>query len=124
MYIFDGFAGASPKSRKKVRFISELAWQAHFVHNMFLRPTADELQQLDSTGSEPDFTIINACKVSNGRWKEQGLKSDVFVAFNIEKKVAVIGGTWYAGEMKKVSYHGLLSDDEISLTSVCRVSSV
>jgi len=102
VYIFDGYAGASPKSRKSVRFISELAWQAHFVHNMFLRPTSDELLSWDTSANpEPDFTIINACKVSNGNWKEQGLKSDVFVAFNIEKKIAVIGGTWYGGEMKK-----------------------
>ncbi len=98
--MFDGYAGASQKSRKKVRFISELAWQAHFVNNMFLRPDIDggELDEFF-----PDFTIINACKVGNPLWREHGLKSEVFVAFNIEKKVAVIGGTWYGGEMKKVT---------------------
>ena len=100
VYIFDGYAGSSVQSRKKVRFISELAWQAHFVHNMFLRPSEEVASGAEPFG-EPDFTIINACKTSNPHWKEQGLKSDVFVAFNIERKVAVIGGTWYGGEMKK-----------------------
>jgi ATP-dependent phosphoenolpyruvate carboxykinase len=97
MYVFDGYCGANPKSRKRVRIITELAWQHHFVTNMFLRPaTAEEL-----VGFEPEFTIINACKVENHDYKEQGLNSEVFVSFNIEESVAVIGGTWYGGEMKK-----------------------
>jgi len=99
MYVFDGYCGANPASRKKVRFITELAWQHHFVTNMFLRPeTAEEIADF-----EPEFTIINGCKVSldDATVKEHDLNSEVFVAFNIEKDVAVIGGTWYGGEMKK-----------------------
>ena len=68
---------------------------------MFIRP--DPLSgELDNF--EPDFTIINACKVADAKWKEHGLNSEVFVVFNIEKKIAVIGGTWYGGEMKKVRF--------------------
>ncbi|CEG43480.1 phosphoenolpyruvate carboxykinase [Plasmopara halstedii] len=97
VYVFDGYAGAHAASRKKVRFITELAWQHHFVTNMFLRPkTKDEIANF-----RPDFTIVNACKVTNKSYKKHGLNSEVFVAFNIEKDVAVIGGTWYGGEMKK-----------------------
>lgn len=97
MYVFDGYCGANPSSRKNVRFLTELAWQHHFVTNMFIRPESlDEISDF-----APDFTIINACKVVNNDYKKQGLNSDVFVAFNLEKKVAVIGGTWYGGEMKK-----------------------
>jgi len=96
IYVFDGFTGANPKSQKKVRFITELAWQSHFVTNMFIRP-----KKTPQDNFAPDFTIINACKVVNKDWKKHGLNSEVFIAFNIEKKVAVIGGTWYGGEMKK-----------------------
>lgn len=98
IYMFDGYTGANPKSRKKVRFVTELAWQSHFVTNMFIRPDPNS-GELDNF--EPDFTIINACKTSAKNWKDLGLHSEVFVAFNIEKKVAVIGGTYYGGEMKK-----------------------
>ncbi|TYZ62659.1 hypothetical protein PybrP1_002838 [[Pythium] brassicae (nom. inval.)] len=97
VYVFDGYAGANPNSRKKVRIITELAWQHHFVTNMFLRPETKE----EIANFEPDFTIVNACKVTNEDYKKHGLNSEVFVAFNIEKNVAVIGGTWYGGEMKK-----------------------
>jgi len=97
MYVFDGFCGANANSRKNVRFITELAWQHHFVRNMFIRPkTTAEVE-----GFSPDFTIINACKVVDEDYKRHGTNSDVFVAFNIEKNVAIIGGTWYGGEMKK-----------------------
>lgn len=96
MYVFDGFCGSSAGSQKKVRFVSEIAWQHHFVTNMFIRP-----KEIPSEDFEPEFTIINACRVTNDKWKEQGLNSEVFVAFNIEKRLAVIGGTWYGGEMKK-----------------------
>jgi ATP-dependent phosphoenolpyruvate carboxykinase len=97
MYVFDGYAGASPASQKKVRFVHELAWQQHFVTNMFIRPeTREELE-----GFEPDFTIINACSKDNEEWKKHNLNSEVAVMFNIEKKVAVIFGTWYGGENKK-----------------------
>jgi len=96
-YCMDLECGASPASRRRVRFLTELAWQAHFVKNMFIRPkTKEEVQ-----GFEPAFTVINACKISDEDWKNHGLHSDVFVAFNIEKKIAIIGGTYYGGEMKK-----------------------
>ena len=96
LYVMDLFTGSSPASKRNVRFISEIAWQAHFVKNMFIRPTEAELE-----GFTSDFTVINACKATNDRYKEMGLNSDVFVVFNIEENVAVIGGTWYGGEMKK-----------------------
>jgi len=96
LYVMDLFTGSSPASKRNVRFISEIAWQAHFVKNMFIRPTESEL-----VGFKPDFTVLNACKATNARYKEMGLNSDVFVLFNIEENVAIIGGTWYGGEMKK-----------------------
>lgn len=96
IYIQDAFCGGSLASRKKVRFVTEVAWQAHFVKNMFIRPTEKELE-----GFEPDFTVYNACKCVNGEFQKHGLHSDVFVVFNIEENVAIIGGTWYGGEMKK-----------------------
>ena len=87
----------NPTSQKKVRFVHELAWQQHFVTNMFIRPeTRQEIQNFD-----PDFTIINACSVENKDWKKQGLNSEVAIAVNIERKIAVILGTWYGGENKK-----------------------
>ena len=95
-YIFEGFAGADPKHRLKVRIIAKKAWQAHFVNNMFIRPSAEELE-----GFEPDFTIINASDAHNERYQEHGLNSPVFVAFNLAERVAIIGGTEYGGEMKK-----------------------
>ncbi len=93
-YVFDGYCGVS--NRKKVRFFHEMAWQQHFVKNMFIEPSPEELPAFD-----PDFTIINACSEVNDQWKEHGLHSDVAVAFNVEKKLAVILGTWYGGENKK-----------------------
>ena len=96
-YVFDGYCGANPKSQKNVRFVHELAWQQHFVSNMFIRPkTREEL-----VGFKPDFTIINACSEVNDDWEKHGLNSEVAIAFNIEKQVAVILGTWYGGENKK-----------------------
>merc|ERR1711871_299305 len=96
-YVFDGYCGANPKSQKKVRFVHELAWQQHFVSNMFIRPeTREEL-----VGFKPDFTIINACSEVNEDWERHGLNSEVAIAFNIEQEVAVILGTWYGGENKK-----------------------
>jgi len=96
LYITDAYAGASPSSRRSIRVISEIAWQAHFVKNMFIRPSEEELENF-----KPDFTLYNACQVVNKKWKEHGLNSDVFVIFNIEENVAIIGGTWYGGEIKK-----------------------
>ena len=96
LYVTDGFCGANQKTRKSVRFITEFAWQAHFVKNMFIRPEAKDL-----TGFSPDFTVYNASNLVDEDWEKHGLNSEVFVVFNIEKNVAIIGGTWYGGEMKK-----------------------
>jgi phosphoenolpyruvate carboxykinase (ATP) len=96
VYGADGFSGANPKTTRKIRFITEIAWQAHFIKNMFIRPEESELE-----GFSPDFTVYNAARLTNKKWQEMGLNSDVFVIFNIEKNVAIIGGTWYGGEMKK-----------------------
>ena len=96
VYVTDGFCGANPQTRKQVRFITEIAWQSHFVKNMFIRPDESEL-----AGFAPDFTVYNAAGLTNPKWQEMGLNSEVFVIFNIEKNVAIIGGTWYGGEMKK-----------------------
>lgn len=96
LYVTDAFCGANPETRIKIRVISEVAWQSHFVKNMFIRPTEEELKNF-----EPDFVMLNACKTVNPLWKEQNLNSEVFVAFNISEKRAVVGGSWYGGEMKK-----------------------
>jgi len=96
-YVFDGYCGASLESRKNVRFIHELAWQQHFVSNMFIKPETDE----ELTNFTPDFTIINACSETNKNWEKDGLNSEVAIAFNIEEKLAIILGTWYGGENKK-----------------------
>lgn len=96
-YVFDGFCGADAATRKNVRFITEMAWQSHFVTNMFIRPK----EKSEIADFKPDYTIINACKVVDDDYKRHGTNSEVFVAFNIEKRVAIIGGTWYGGEMKK-----------------------
>lgn len=97
LYVVDSFCGTNNDTRMKVRFIMEVAWQAHFVTNMFIRPSKYEL---DNFG-EPDFVFINASKATNPRWKEHNLHSDVFVLFNLTERVSVVGGTWYGGEMKK-----------------------
>ena len=97
LYVVDAFCGTNANSRLKVRFIVEVAWQAHFVTNMFIRPSHYELASF----GEPDFVVFNGSKVTNPKWKEQGLNSEVFVLFNLTEKLAVIGGTWYGGEMKK-----------------------
>jgi ATP-dependent phosphoenolpyruvate carboxykinase len=89
--------GASPASRKKVRFIHEMAWQQHFCTNMFIRPVNSE--ELDDF--EPDFTVMNACADNVQDWERLGLNSETAVLFNIEKGKAVIFGTYYGGENKK-----------------------
>lgn len=96
-YVFDGFCGANPASQKKIRFVHEMAWQQHFVTNMFIRPEKSS----DLEGFDPDFTIINCCSQVVEDWEELGLHSDTAVVFNVEKKTAVIFGTWYGGENKK-----------------------
>lgn len=97
LYVVDCFCGACPHSRLKVRFIMEVAWQAHFVKNMFIRPTEEELKNF----GEPDFVSLNASKTTNPRWKEHGLNSEVYTVFNLTEKMHVVGGSWYGGEMKK-----------------------
>lgn len=96
LYVQDAYCGASPASRKSIRVITEVAWQAHFVKNMFIRPTEEELRNF-----KPDFVMYNACKIVNDKWKEHNLNSEVFVIFNIEENIAIIGGSWYGGEIKK-----------------------
>jgi len=96
LFVNDLFCGANPASRLKVRFVTEVAWQSHFVKNMFIRPTEAELEDF-----EPDFVVLNGSKTSNPDWKEQGLNSENFVAFNMSEGMQLIGGTWYGGEMKK-----------------------
>jgi phosphoenolpyruvate carboxykinase (ATP) len=97
LYVMDAFLGANENSRLKVRFVMEVAWQAHFVKNMFIRPTEEELENY----GEPDFVIMNASKTTNDRWKEFGMNSEVYTVFNLKEKMQVIGGSWYGGEMKK-----------------------
>jgi len=96
LFVVDTYCGANENTRLKVRFITEVAWQAHFVKNMFIRPTDSELETY-----EPDFIVMNGAKTTNPQWKEQGLNSENFVAFNLTEKIQLIGGTWYGGEMKK-----------------------
>ncbi|ACR11259.1 phosphoenolpyruvate carboxykinase (ATP) [Teredinibacter turnerae] len=97
LFVVDTFCGANEDTRMKVRFIVEVAWQAHFVTNMFIRPTEEELANY----GEPDFVVMNGSKTSNPKWKEHGMNSEVFTVFNMTEKMQVIGGTWYGGEMKK-----------------------
>ena len=97
LYVVDAFCGANENTRLKVRFIMEVAWQAHFVLNMFIRPTEAELENF----GEPDFIVMNASKTSFKDFAEYKLNSDVYVAFNLTEKIQIIGGTWYGGEMKK-----------------------
>ena len=96
LYVVDGFCGANKDTRMAVRFIMEVAWQAHFVTNMFIRPTADELKDFN-----PDFIVYNASKAKLTNYKELGLNSETAVVFNITSREQVIINTWYGGEMKK-----------------------
>ena len=106
LYVVDGFAGANEDSRISVRFIMEVAWQAHFVKNMFVRPSEEELENFT-----PGFVMLNAAKTVNPDWKSMKradgvpFNSENFVAFNLTEGKAVVGGSWYGGEMKK----GILS---------------
>ncbi len=96
LYVVDLYCGANPATRLKVRFIMEVAWQAHFVTNMFIRPTKEELEDFT-----PDFVVFNASKAKVEDYKELGLHSETVVAFNIKEREQVILNTWYGGEMKK-----------------------
>ena len=97
LYVMDAFCGANENTRIKIRFVMEVAWQAHFVKNMFIRPTEEELENF----GEPDFVILNASKAKVKNFKELGLNSETAVVFNLTEKVQVIINTWYGGEMKK-----------------------
>ena len=97
LYVVDGFCGANEATCLKVRFIMEVAWQAHFVTNMFIRPTAEELEAY----GEPDFVCFNASKAKVDNYKELGLNSETATVFNLKTKEQVILNTWYGGEMKK-----------------------
>lgn len=97
LFVIDSFCGANPNSRLKVRFITEVAWQAHFIKNMFIRPTDEELAEY----GEPDFVVLNASKTVNPQWKEHKMHSEVFTVFNLTERMQLIGGSWYGGEMKK-----------------------
>lgn len=96
LYVVDAWCGANADSRLAVRVVTEVAWQAHFVKNMFITPTAEELANFT-----PDFVVMNGAKCTNSQWQSQGLNSENFVAFNMTEKIQLIGGTWYGGEMKK-----------------------
>ena len=96
LYVVDCFCGANADTRMAVRFIVEVAWQAHFVTNMFIQPTAEELANF-----EPNFVVYNASKAKVENWKELGINSETCVAFNITSREQVIINTWYGGEMKK-----------------------
>ncbi len=96
LYVVDCFCGANKDTRMSVRFIVEVAWQAHFVTNMFIQPTAEELENF-----EPNFVVYNASKAKVENWKELGINSETCVAFNITSREQVIINTWYGGEMKK-----------------------
>ena len=96
LFVVDAFCGANADSRLSVRFVTEVAWQAHFVKNMFIQPDDAELADF-----KPDFVVMNGAKCTNPDWQAQGLNSENFVAFNLTERMQLIGGTWYGGEMKK-----------------------
>jgi len=102
LFIFDGYAGADERYRLPLRVITMMAWQGHFSHNMFIRPTENELENF-----EPEFTILNASSTNIENWKELGLNSKVFIVLNLKKKMAIIGGTEYGGEIKKSIFSAL-----------------
>ena len=96
LFVVDAFCGANKDTRMAIRFIVEVAWQAHFVTNMFIKPTEEELKDF-----EPDFIVYNASKAKVENYKELGLNSETAVMFNITSREQVIVNTWYGGEMKK-----------------------
>ena len=96
LYVVDAFCGANKDTRMAIRFIMEVAWQAHFVKNMFIQPSEEELASF-----EPDFVVYNASKAKVENYKELGLNSETAVVFNITSREQVILNTWYGGEMKK-----------------------
>lgn len=95
-FVFDGFCGAEAESSLPVRFITKRAWQALFVHNMFIRSSPERLE-----GFNPGFTVVNASPVTDDDWEEHGLNSETFIIFNLKRRIGIIGGSEYGGEMKK-----------------------
>lgn len=95
-FVFDGFCGSDPDTSMPIRLIAKKAWQAIFVNNMFIRPSKDQLNDF-----EPRFTIINASPVIDEEWEKHGLHSETFIIFNLERRIGIIGGSEYGGEMKK-----------------------
>ena len=102
LFVFDGYAGADKRYRLPLRVVTMMAWQGHFSHNMFIRPTEKELE-----GFEPEFTILSASSTNIENWEELGLNSKVFIVLNLKKKMAIIGGTEYGGEIKKSIFSAL-----------------
>tara|TARA_B110000116_G_scaffold186430_1_gene161572 strand:+ start:273 stop:1835 length:1563 start_codon:yes stop_codon:yes gene_type:complete len=102
LFIFDGFAGADKRYQLPLRVITLKSWQGHFSHNMFIRPKNEELSNF-----KPEFTILNAHSTDIKNWKELGLNSKVFIILNLKKKIAIIGGTEYGGEIKKSVFSAL-----------------
>ena len=96
LYVVDAICGANPSTALNVRFVMQVAWQAHFVKNMFIRPSEEQLDNF-----EPDFVVMNASKTNDPDYKKHGTNSETFVAFNMTERMQLIGGTWYGGEMKK-----------------------
>ena len=96
LYVMDGFCGANPQTRMAVRLVTEVAWMAHFFKNMFIRPTGEELENFT-----PEWTILNACKTYCADYEQWGLRSETYIAFNLDARMTVIGNTWYGGEIKK-----------------------
>lgn len=96
LYVMDGFCGANPDTRIRVRLVTEVAWMAHFFKNMFIRPQEKELK-----GFQPDWVILNACKTECQDFEKYDMRSEVFAANNLKERMSVIGGSWYAGEIKK-----------------------
>ena len=96
LFVFDGFAGADKRYQLPLRVVTLKAWQGHFSHNMFIEADPKELKDF-----VPEFTVLNACSAEAGNWKKLGLNSEVFIVLNLDKKMAIIGGTEYGGEIKK-----------------------
>ena len=99
LFVVDAYSGANPNTRMPVRFIMEVAWQAHFVKNMFIRPSEEELKDF-----KPEFVVYCASKAKADNYKELGLYSETAIMFNLTSKEQIILNTWYGGEMKKASF--------------------
>ena len=102
LFVFDGFAGADKRYQLPLRVVTLKSWQGHFSHNMFIRPNDKELKEFN-----PEFTILNAYSTEIKNWEKLGLNSPVFIVLNLEKKIAIIGGTEYGGEIKKSIFSAL-----------------